>query len=102
MITLKGGDVDVTHPGTAVIANELMFTAESACAWIRGNWENTVLFLYIDSLTVSSRFAGSSMSVARLHRMAPTRLPPASASSSRRKLTGTIANSGASGHAVPC
>src|SRR3984885_16233894 len=99
MIRLNGGDVDDTQPGTVARANELVFIAESAKAWSRGSWENTVLFLYIDSLTVSNRLAGSSVSVARLHRMAPTRFPPASASSSGPRLTGTIACNGVSGSA---
>ncbi|CFS42157.1 Uncharacterised protein [Mycobacterium tuberculosis] len=37
--------------------------------------------------------------MARLHRTLPTKLPPASASSLERRLTGTIAISGLSGSA---
>src|ERR1044072_6915489 len=45
-----------------------------------------------------TRFAGSSISVARLHRAAPMMFAP-SVSASSRMLTGTIATSGASGSA---
>src|SRR5689334_3480742 len=99
MMMLNGGEVDVTQPGTAANANADVLTADRANAWKRGNWENTFLLLRIDSLMVSRRCAGSSVLVARLHRIAPTRLPPASASSSVRRLTGTIAISGVSGSA---
>ena len=53
------------------------------------------------SWITSSRFTGSSMSVARLANMDVTRLPSASFSSSLRTDTGTIATSGPSG-CSPC
>lgn len=96
---LNGGEVADTQPGTAASASDDRLAADSASAWKRGSCENTFLLLRIDSLMVSRRCAGSSLSVARLHRIAPTRLPPASASSSVRRLTGTIAISGVSGSA---
>ena len=96
---LNGGGADETKPGTAASPSGAMRNADNANACSRGSSENTFLLPRIDSLIVSSRFAGSSTSVARLHRMLPTMLPPLSASSAVRRLTGTIATSGASGSA---
>ena len=76
-----------------------MYRADNASTCIRGSSAKTFLLPRIDSLIACIRSAGSSTSVARLHRMLPTMLPPASASSFERRLTGTIAISDASGSA---
>jgi hypothetical protein len=73
--------------------------ADSASACVLGSSANTFLLSRIEVLMAASRSAGSSTSVARLHRMVPTMFPPASCSPAVRRLTGTMATSGVSGSA---
>src|SRR6185312_3962953 len=97
MTMLNGGGEDRTRPGIADSPSGAMSAADSAYACSLGSSANTFLLPRIEALIVSSRLAGSSTSVARLHNSAPTWLPPASACSSERMLTVTIAINGVSG-----
>ena len=75
---LNGGGADDTKPGTRPSAIPDIRNADSASACVFGSSANTFLLSRIEVLIASSRLAGSLMSVARLHRMVPTMLPPAS------------------------
>src|SRR4029078_7872372 len=96
---VSGGGVQDKTQGRTVGAIGDISIAESASACIFGSCENTFLLSRMEVLIASRRFGGSSVSVARLHKITPVMLPPLSASASLRRLTGTIATSGASGSA---
>ena len=96
---LNGGGAAEVNPGRAPNPSGASIVAESASACARGNCENTFLFLLhrrADGLEAFGRIVGVRSEVAQQD---AGHVAALSASASVRRLTGTIAISGASGSA---